>query len=100
MAGGPIGRVLDGDTIAIVIDRNTLTGSIDLVGEQDERFDAEEGAQRLAQRAPRADLAAHPDLPEDTRLWAALTEASGGVWGGCVYDTDAIVRQLERGKQS
>ena len=99
MANGPIGRVIDGDTIAIGIDRNTLTGSIDLVGEGDERFDAEEGARRLALRAPRADLAAHPDLPEDTRLWAALTAASGGVWGGCVYDTEAIVRQLERGKQ-
>ena len=100
MANGPIGRVIDGDTIAIGIDRNTLTGSIDLVGEGDERFDAEEGARRLALRAPRADLAAHPDLPEDTRLWAALTAASGGVWGGCVYDTEAIVRQLERGKHS
>ena len=37
----------------------------------------------------------HPDLPEDTRLWAALVDASGGVWGGCVYDTEKIVAGLE-----
>ncbi|PYY03344.1 MAG: hypothetical protein DMG69_32695, partial [Acidobacteria bacterium] len=61
------------------------------------RFSAEEGARRLAVRARRNDLAPHPDLPSDTRLWAALIHASGGVWGGCVYDEQAIVAQLERG---
>jgi xylonate dehydratase len=50
----------------------------------------------LAVREPRADLKAHPDLPEDTRLWAALVDASGGVWGGCVYDTEKIVSALEK----
>ena len=30
-----------------------------------------------------------------TRLWAALQSASGGTWGGCVYDTDAIVVKLQ-----
>jgi xylonate dehydratase len=95
LSGGPIGKVRDGDTIEIVIDRAGLHGSVHLVGEGAERFDAEEGARRLAQRSPRADLAPHPDLPEDTRLWAALVEASGGPWGGCVYDVDAIVSKLE-----
>ena len=38
------------------------------------------------------------DLPADTRLWAALQQAGGGTWGGCVYDVDAITRALERGK--
>jgi len=97
LAGGPIGRVQDGDTIEIVIDRNVLQGTIDLVGEGDEAFSAEEGSRRLARRSPRHDLSPHPDLPDDTRLWAALVQASGGVWGGCVYDVHAILEQLERG---
>jgi hypothetical protein len=49
----------------------------------------------LALRQPRKDLRPHPDLPADTRLWAALVQASGGVWGGCVYDVDKIVSRLE-----
>lgn len=94
LAGGPLGKVRDGDIIEIVVDRANLHGSINLVGEGDERFSAAEGERRLAQRASRSDLAPHPSLPDDTRIWAALTEASGGVWGGCVYDADAIVRKL------
>ena len=88
LAGGAIGKVLDGDQIEIVIDRKHLTGSVNLVGDARELFGAEEGARRLASGSPRPDLRPHPALPEDTRLWAALVQASGGVWGGCVYDTD------------
>ena len=95
LAGGPIGKVLEGDQIEIVIDRERLTGSVHLVGDIAGAFSAEDGARRLAARMPRADLAPHPALPEDTRLWAALVEASGGVWGGCVYDTERIVARLE-----
>jgi putative YjhG/YagF family dehydratase len=95
LANGPIGRLRDGDTIEIVIDRDELHGTVNLVGEADERFTTEEGARRLASRAPRDDLAPHPALPEDTRLWAALIHASGGVWGGCVYDADAIIAKLD-----
>ena len=94
LADGPIGRVLEGDTIQIVIDRETLQGTVDLIGEGEERFAAEEGARRLGLRRPRPDLAPHPALPDDTRLWAALVQASGGVWGGCVYDADAIIARL------
>ena len=97
LAGGPIGRVRDGDWIEIIVDRTALHGSVNLIGEGDTRFTANEGARRLAVRAPRPDLAPHPALPADTRLWAALVQASGGVWGGCVYDTNAIVDQLARG---
>jgi dihydroxyacid dehydratase/phosphogluconate dehydratase len=97
LAGGPIGRVREGDMIEIVIDRGGLHGTVNLVGEGDEIYSAEEGSRRLASRAPREDLAPHPALPRDTRLWAALVQASGGVWGGCVYDADAIVEQLARG---
>src|SRR5262249_27256539 len=32
LAGGPIGKVRDGDTIQIIVDRNMLEGSIDMVG--------------------------------------------------------------------
>jgi putative YjhG/YagF family dehydratase len=94
LAGGPIGRVREHDLIEIVVNRNSLKASVHLVGEGDESFSPEVGAQRLAERAPRPDLAPHPDLPDDTRLWAALVGASGGVWGGCIYDTDAIVARL------
>jgi putative YjhG/YagF family dehydratase len=94
LLGGPIGRVQEGDQIQIVIDRLRLTGSIDLVGHGSERFGPEEGARVLASRPPRPDLAPDPDLPADTRLWAALQQVGGGTWGGCVYDVDAIVKAL------
>jgi putative YjhG/YagF family dehydratase len=97
LAGGPLGRVLDGDWIEIVVDRSALKASVNLVGEGEHRFNAEEGTRRLALRNPRPDLAPHPALPDDTKLWAALVRASGGVWGGCVYDADAIASQLARG---
>ncbi|HVC96431.1 MAG TPA: YjhG/YagF family D-xylonate dehydratase [Pirellulales bacterium] len=94
LAGGPIGKVRDGDLVRLVVDRNTLVGSVDLVGEAAREFGADEGARVLAARAPRPDLAPDPALPDDTRLWAALQAASGGTWGGCVYDVDRIVELL------
>ena len=96
LSGGPIGKVREGDRIEIVIDRAGLLGSVNLVGAGGESFAAEEGARRLAAREPRSDLAPHPQLPADTRLWAALVQASGGVWGGCVYDVERIISRLER----
>jgi putative YjhG/YagF family dehydratase len=96
LAGGPIGKVREGDQIEIVIDRARQIGSVQLVGEGDEQFSADEGTRRLSSRSPRPDLAPHPEMPADTRLWAALVTASGGVWGGCVYDVDQIVSRLEK----
>jgi len=100
LAGGPVGKLRENDLIEIVIDRNGLLGSVDLVGEGNTRFTPEEGGLRLAARSSRPDLAPHPSMPDDSRLWAALVQASGGVWGGCVYDADSIIAQLHRGATS
>jgi xylonate dehydratase len=97
LAGGPVGKVREGDRIRIVVDRNKLEGSIDLVGHDGCEYDPEEGARVLAARAPRPDLAPDPDLPDDTRLWAALQQAGGGTWGGCVYDVGAVTAALRAG---
>jgi xylonate dehydratase len=96
LAGGPIGKLRDGDVIRIVIDRNTGEGSVDFVGEAGRTFTPAEGAAVLAARTTRADLAPHAKLPADTRLWAALQRVSGGTWGGCVFDVEAIERALSR----
>jgi len=88
LAGGPIGRLRDGDIIDIVIDRNRLEGSVNAIGVD------------LDARAPHPGLAPDPRLPDDTRLWAALQQASGGSWGGCVYDVDRIVELLEAGQRA
>jgi putative YjhG/YagF family dehydratase len=96
LAGGPFGRVRDGDLIRIIVDRVRLEGSVDLVGAEGVEFGAEEGSRILARRAPHPDLSADPDLPDDTRLWAALQAQGGGTWGGCVYDTGAILAALQK----
>jgi putative YjhG/YagF family dehydratase len=100
LAGGPIGRVQEGDTIQIIIDRVNLTGSLDLIGHGGQRYSPEEGAAVLASRPSHPDLAPDPNLPGDTRLWAALQNASGGTWGGCVYDVDTIIELLEAGQKA
>jgi putative YjhG/YagF family dehydratase len=100
LAGGPIGKLRDGDLIEIVIDRNKLEGSVNLVGEAGRTFAAEEGTRVLAARPLRSDLAADKALPDDTRLWAALQDASGGTWGGSVFDVEAILKVLAAGKRA
>jgi putative YjhG/YagF family dehydratase len=94
LAGGPIGKLRDGDRIQIIVDRNKLEGSLDLVGDESGIHDPAWGTAELARRPPRPDLAPDPQLPADTRLWALLQHASGGVWGGCVYDVEAIGERL------
>jgi putative YjhG/YagF family dehydratase len=94
LAGGPLGKLRDGDWIRVVVDRKRLEGCLDFIGEGERRFTPEEGARILAARPLRADLAPATQLPDDTRLWAALQEAGGGTWGGCVYDVESIVNQL------
>jgi dihydroxyacid dehydratase/phosphogluconate dehydratase len=94
LAGGPIGRVREGDLIQIIIDRVNLRSTIDLVGHDGQHYGTDEGARVLAARPPHPDLAPDPHLPDDTRLWAALQQVSGGTWGGCVYDVETIVDKL------
>jgi xylonate dehydratase len=96
LAGGPIGKVLDGDVIEILVDRVSLEGSVNLVGHGADLFGAVEGERMLEARPMRPDLAPDPALPPETRLWAALQQVSGGTWGGCVYDPDAILQALGR----
>jgi putative YjhG/YagF family dehydratase len=99
LAGGPIGKVRDGDQIRIVIDRINLTGTIDLVGDGENELSADEARQLLSERPLRVGLAPDEQLPADTRLWAALQRVGGGTWGGCVYDVDKIVETLEAGER-
>ncbi|MCY4020858.1 MAG: YjhG/YagF family D-xylonate dehydratase [Chloroflexi bacterium] len=97
LAGGPIGKLRDGDLIEIEIDRNRLSGTLNLTATRDGALTQNEAAKLLKERQPHPALAPHPDLPADTRLWAALQAASGGVWAGCVYDVDKITAALEAG---
>ena len=101
LAGGPLGKLRDGDIVQIIIDRNKLVGSVDFIGERDpvgaeHRFTPEVGAMILSERPLRGDLKPDDDLPDDTRLWAALQAQGGGTWGGCVYDVEAIIAALAR----
>jgi putative YjhG/YagF family dehydratase len=98
LAGGPIGKLRNGDLIEIVIDRSNLEASLNFIGEGEETFEPAEGSRRLSSRPPRPDLAPDPRLPDDTRLWAALIQASGGVWAGCVYDVESIIARLSATK--
>jgi putative YjhG/YagF family dehydratase len=100
LAGGPIGKLRDGDLVEIVIDRRSLEGSVDFIGEAGSRLDRIEAARVLAARPPRSDLRADAHLPADTRLWAALQDVSGGTWGGCVYDVDAILEVIAAGRRA
>jgi putative YjhG/YagF family dehydratase len=100
LAGGPIGRLRDGDLIEIVINLRTLEGSVNFVGGPGAAVSHTEGARVLADRPPRPDLAPDPALPDDTRIWAALQDASGGTWGGCVFDPEAILKVIAAGKRA
>ncbi|WP_437959921.1 YjhG/YagF family D-xylonate dehydratase [Sorangium sp. So ce119] len=86
-AGGPIGRVRDGDRVRLRIDTRRLEGTVDVVGVN---------AGDLAARLPNPALQPDGRVNADTRLWAALQDASGGSWGGCVYDAERIIGLLGR----
>ena len=98
LSGGPIGKVQDGDVIQIIVDRNELKGSVNLIGHGDTSFSPEEALAELENRSTHPELAPDPDLPDDTKLWAALQRVGGGTWGGCVYDVDRIAEALKAGE--
>jgi dihydroxyacid dehydratase/phosphogluconate dehydratase len=95
LAGGPIGKLRDGDMIEIVVDRVGLEGSVNLVAPT-----IEDGSRILESREMRSDLARDPEMPDDSRIWAALQDVSGGTWGGAVYDAESILRVIEAGKRA
>ena len=100
LAGGPIGKLRDGDLIQVCIDCIRKEGTVNFVGEAGRQCSPEEGARILASRPLRIDLAPHPALPEDTRLWAALQSVGGGTWGGCVYDPERLIATLAAGQKA
>ena len=53
LAGGPIGKVQDGDRIQIIVDCKRLTGSVDLVGDRERMFEPGEADRVLAARPMR-----------------------------------------------
>ena len=97
LAGGPIGKLQDGDRIEIIVDRNRLEGTINLLGPDDT---VEAGTSLLQSRPLRPDLRADKDLPDDTRLWAALQDIGGGAWGGAVYDVERILEVIAAGRKA
>jgi putative YjhG/YagF family dehydratase len=90
-AGGPIGRLREGDLVRLRIDTRSLDGSADVVS-----LSAEE----LRARPIHPDLKPDPRVPSDTHLWAALQAASGGSWGGSVFDVDRIRHLLDLGARA
>jgi putative YjhG/YagF family dehydratase len=98
LAGGPIGKLRDGDVVRIHLDLRRLEGTVNLVGENGKAVSPAQGKRILQRRKSRPDLAPHPLLPAATQLWAALQSASGGAWGGAVFDTEAICRKLKAGR--
>jgi dihydroxyacid dehydratase/phosphogluconate dehydratase len=97
LAGGPIGKLREGDLISIEVDPIRLTGRVDFVGTQDKRISPEEGGKVLSQRSSWPGLSSDARLPDDTRLWAALQSVGGGTWAGCVYDVEKIIKVIEIG---
>jgi hypothetical protein len=85
----------------VVVDRNDLVGAINFIGtEADGELPLDEATRILNMRPSHPDLRPHEKLPDDTRLWAALQNASGGIWSGCVFDTNRIIELLEAGEKA
>ena len=97
LAGGPIGKLRTGDIVEIRIDCRNLHGTVNFLGTAETgELPLGEATKLLATRTSHPDLAPDPDLPDDTKLWAALQSLSGGTWRGCVYDVPRILEQIRR----
>lgn len=100
LAGGPLGKLRDGDLIEIIVDGNELEGSLNFIGTKENQLSYDEGAEVLKKREMYLGLQPNPNLPDDTKLWAELQSISGGIWKGCVYDVDRIIEVIEAGKKA
>ena len=94
LAGGPLGRLRENDRVRIIVDRKTLEGSVDMVGDANGPLDPQAATKLLDSRTPVEGLAPDPNMPDDTKLWAMLQQMGGGTWGGCVYDEKALQKKL------
>lgn len=94
LAGGPLGRLRENDRVRIIVDRNTLEGSVDMVGDANGSLNPQAATKLLDSRTPVEGLAPDPNMPDDTKLWAMLQQMGGGTWGGCVYDEKALQKKL------
>jgi len=99
LAGGPLGKLRDGDLIEIIVDGNQFEGSLNFIGTEENQLSYDEAAEVLKKREMHPGLQPDPDLPDDTKLWAELQSISGGIWRGCVYDVDRIIEVIEAGKK-
>ena len=97
LAGGSLGKLRDGDLIEIIIDCKNLSGALNFIGTKEKTLTPIDGTTVLEKRPLHPDLNPHPELPADTRLWAALQGVSGGTWRGSIYDVARIVEVLEAG---
>ena len=101
LSGGPIGKLRDGDLVEIVIDRATLHGTVNFVGE---------GGVNVGRRGRCADSPG-PAVPRP--IWRPIPAcrttpacgrrcrtSSGGAWGGSVFDVEQILKVLAAGKQA
>jgi len=100
LVGGPIGKLQNNDIIEIIIDTKRLEGSINFIGTENNPLSYEAAADVLAARKIHAGLQPDPDLPDDTRLWAALQSVSGGTWRGSIYDVNKIIEVLAAGSKA
>ncbi|UOQ46541.1 YjhG/YagF family D-xylonate dehydratase [Halobacillus salinarum] len=100
LAGGPIGKLRDGDVVEVYIDTENLSGHLHFLGTEEHPASPEEGSVILAERTQNKDIFPADQLPDDTRLWAALQKVSGGIWRGSVYDVDRIIEVLEAGEKA
>lgn len=85
LAGGPLGKLRDGDLVKIDISKNGCSGEISYAG-NDPGF---------GNRPTHPALVADPGLPDSVRLWAALQDTGGGTWGGCLPDVDEVIGRLK-----
>ena len=85
LAGGPIGKLRDGDLIRVEINKNKCLGTIDYIGD----------ISVFRDRPIHPDLREDINLPKSVKLWAALQNTGGGTWGGCVPSVDEVIKKLK-----